>query len=78
MTIDGRFQGPARPSWPVRLGVAAVIVAVVAGGIAAALLALWLALILIPVAIVAGLVAWAALRFQLWRAGRSAGSQLRR
>ena len=78
MTPDGRFTAPRRPAWPIRIGVVAVLVAIVASGIAVALLVLWFALILIPVAIVAALVAWAALRFQLWRTARSAGSQLRR
>lgn len=84
MTLDGQFATTPRPSgprvsWPVRLGVGAVLVAVLAGVVAVALLALWFALVLIPVALVAGLVGWGALRFQLWRArrARAGGGPLR-
>ena len=42
--------------------------------LAVAALALWFALILIPVMLVAGLIAWLAFRYQLWRAGGSRGS----
>jgi hypothetical protein len=34
-----------------------------------AALALWFALILIPVVVAAGLIAWLAFRYQVWRAG---------
>jgi hypothetical protein len=37
--------------------------------LAVAALALWFALILIPVVLVAGLIAWLAFRYQVWRAG---------
>jgi high-affinity Fe2+/Pb2+ permease len=74
MTPDGQFVGPSpRPAWMVRLIAGAVLVAVAAGCIAIAALAFWVALALIPIAIVAGLVAWAGLRFQLWRARRGMG-----
>ncbi len=73
MRLDGEFVAPRRPAWPFRLGVAAVLAAVVLGGVALAALALWVAMLLIPLAIVAGLIGWAALRFQVWRAGRSFG-----
>ena len=56
-----------------RLAGIAVIVAVLAGAVAVAALALWVALALIPIALVAGVIAWAAIRFQLWRSGRSGG-----
>jgi len=42
---------------------------------AGAMLALWFALALIPIALGAGLIAWGALRFQMWRAGKSFGGQ---
>lgn len=74
MTPDGQFVGPPpRPVWMTRLIAGAVLVAVAAGCIALAALAFWLLLAAIPVAIVAGLVAWAGLRLQLWRARRGAG-----
>jgi hypothetical protein len=67
---DGRYR-PRRPPIAARVFTWAVIVAVLAAGLALAALALWFALILIPVMLVAGLIAWAALRYQLWRAGAS-------
>ncbi len=74
MRLNGEYVAAPGPVWPLKLGVAAILAAVVLGGVALAALALWVALLLIPVAIVAGLVGWAALRFQLWRAqGRGAG-----
>jgi hypothetical protein len=38
---------------------------------AVAAFALWIALILIPVVVLAGLIAWLAFRYQVWRAGAS-------
>jgi len=73
MTPDGRFRTPPRVPIATRIAAAAVVVAVIAGGLAAAAIALWLAFLLIPVVLVAGLVAYAALRFQLRR--RSFGGQ---
>jgi hypothetical protein len=72
MTPDGRFREPPRTPLATRIARTALVVAVLAGVLAALILALWFALALIPVAIGAGLVAWAAFRFQLWRARRSA------
>jgi hypothetical protein len=46
---------------------------VIAGGLALAAFALWLALFLVPVALIAGVIAWLAFRFQLWRARNSLG-----
>ena len=72
MTPDGRFRDP--PSVPLATQIArsAVLVAVVTGVFAVLILMLWFALALIPVAIGAGLVAWAAIRFQIWRMRRAA------
>jgi hypothetical protein len=69
MTPDGGMLPPerARLSWPMRIGIGAVIVALLAGLAASAAIFLWLASVLIPVAVVAALVAYAALRIQLWR-----------
>ncbi len=73
MTTQGEFVVPPAPrsSWPLRLGVGAALVAAVAGGLAVAALFLWVASVLIPVALVAGVVAYAAFRFQVWRLKRS-------
>ncbi len=65
---DGSFR-PRRPPVTSRIFAWAVVIAVVAAAMAVAALALWFALILIPVVLVAGLIAWLAFRYQIWRAG---------
>lgn len=67
---DGSIR-PRQPPLAARVFRWAVVVALFAGALALAAVALWFALILIPVAIGAGLIAWLAFRYQLWRAGRS-------
>ena len=62
-----------RPSWPMRIALAAAVLALLAGGVALALLAFWLAMILLPIAILAALIAYAIGRFELWRAERRRG-----
>jgi hypothetical protein len=74
MTPDGGFREPTISPLVARVFRLALIVAVIAGVIAAAALALWVALALIPIAIAAGVIAYAALRWQMWRAGRQRGS----
>lgn len=54
-------------SWPMRIGLSALCISVICGIVAGAALLIYLALILIPVAIVAGLIAYLALRLQIWR-----------
>lgn len=76
MLPDGSFRQPASPPILTRIFLWAVAIAVIAGGLAAAAFALWLVLILLPVALLAGAIAWLALRFQLWRA-RNNGMQQR-
>ena len=75
MTPDGQFRGPPPASLADRIFRWAILVAVIAGGLGLAALAFWFALLLIPVAIVAGLLAWAALRWRLWRAQHLFGGQ---
>ena len=71
MTAGGDFVAPqARSSWPLRLGVAAAIVAVVAGAVTIAAVLLWVASVMLPVAIVAGAIAYAAFRLQGWQRSR--------
>jgi 4-hydroxybenzoate polyprenyltransferase len=67
---DGSFR-PRQPPLAVRVFRWAVVVALLAAGLALAAFLLWFALVLIPVAIVAGLIAWLAFRYQLWRANKS-------
>jgi fatty acid desaturase len=66
---DGSYR-PRRPPIAARIFAWAVVIAVVAAALAVAAFALWIALILIPVVVVAGLIAWLAFRFQVWRASR--------
>jgi len=66
---DGSYR-PRRPPVAARIFAWAMVIAVVAAALALAAFALWFALILIPVVVVAGLIAWLAFRFQVWRAGR--------
>ena len=68
MLPNGTFRGPVRPPIITRVFFWASVVAVIAGGLAIAAFVLWLALILIPIALLAGVIAWLAFRFQLWRA----------
>ena len=69
MLLDGRFSLPQRPSLPMRI--AGLLIAMLAGALAVAALALWLVVVLIPIAVVAGVVAWTAIQFQLWRSRRA-------
>ena len=64
---DGSYRTRRAPI-AARIFAWAVVVAVVAGALALAAVALWVALILIPVVVVAGLIAWLAFRYQVWRA----------
>ena len=78
MRADGSFRLPPQPPRPpllTRIFIWAVVIAVITGGLAAAAFALWLALILVPVALLAGVIAWLAFRFQLWRARGSVSGQ---
>jgi fatty acid desaturase len=66
---DGSYR-PRRPPVAARIFAWAIVIAVVAGALAFAAFALWIALLLIPVVVVAGLIAWLAFRYQVWRAGQ--------
>jgi 4-hydroxybenzoate polyprenyltransferase len=65
---DGSFR-PRRQPVVARIFAWAVIIAVLAAALAVAAFALWIALILIPVVLVAGVIAWLAFRYQMWRVG---------
>jgi hypothetical protein len=75
MTTDGRFREPAATPLVTQIGRVAILVAVAAGLVGFLVFALWLALAMIPVVVGAGLIAWAAFRFQVWRARQSAASR---
>ncbi len=67
---DGSYR-QRRPPVAARIFAWAIVIAVVAAALAVAAFALWIALILIPVVVVAGLIAWLAFRYQVWRASVS-------
>jgi hypothetical protein len=67
MTPDGQFRDPAAPPASVAILRYAIIAAVLCGSLALAALVLWFALLLIPVAIVAGVIAYAAFKWRIWR-----------
>jgi hypothetical protein len=69
---DGSFR-PRQPPLAIRVLRWALVVALLAGGLALAAFALWFALVLIPIAVAAGLIAWLAFRYQLWRSGGPRG-----
>jgi hypothetical protein len=71
---DGTVR-PRRPPVAARVFAWALVIALLTAALAVAALALWFALLLIPLAIGAGLIAWLALRYQLWRAGRTTGNR---
>ncbi len=70
MTSQGEFRAPAfRLNWPLRVGLVALGVSFVAGVVATFAIVISLALVLIPAALAAGLVAYVAIRLQVWRGG---------
>lgn len=71
MTPGGEFRSPAPAPWSARILRYAIVVAVLAAALSIAAMVLWFALILIPVAIGAALIAYAAFRYRMWRAGSS-------
>jgi hypothetical protein len=72
MLPDGTFREKRRaPPVATRIFFWAATIAAVALALAFAAFALWIVLLLIPVAVVAALVAWVALRWQIWRARRT-------
>ena len=74
MTLEGEFRDPPVTPLATQITRVAIVIAVLAGMGAVALLALWAAFVLIPIALGAGVVAWAAIRFQQWRGrGRFGG-----
>lgn len=69
---DGRVR-PVGPALSLRLLVGAAVVAAVASALSLAALAIWVMSLLLPVAVLAGLVAWATLRWRRWRASPGGG-----
>lgn len=75
MRLDGSFPQPRGASLPMKIAGIALMIATLAGALALAALVIWLVLwavmVLVPVALVAGFVAWAAYRYQMWKRGGS-------
>ena len=69
MRADGSFIAPPRLTFAQRALRVALLLVVLAAFAAAGFLLVGLALLLIPAALVAGLLAWGMIRFQLWRTG---------
>ena len=69
MRVDGSFVEPPRLTLGQRILRVALILTGLAALVAAGFLLVGLALLLIPATLAAGVVAWAMLRYQLWRAG---------
>ena len=71
MPPQGEFRAPAfRLSWPMRIGLGALAVSFVAGAFATFALLVSLVLFAVPVALLAGVVAFLAIRLQMGRGGR--------
>ena len=68
MTLEGRFTTPPKPPFATRVMLWAIVIALIAGGLSLAAFALWIAFIILPVALAAGVIAWLAFRYQVWRA----------
>lgn len=72
MRLDGTFRTPPRAGLPLsfKLMLGGVVIALTAGAVAFAALALWVLSMALPVIIVAGVFAWAMMRFRRWQAAR--------
>jgi hypothetical protein len=73
MTRDGRFTGPAAAPIASRVLRLAIIAGVLTAVAALVALTFWVALALIPVIVGVAVLAYLAIRFQMWRLGRSGG-----
>ncbi len=77
MRIDGSFPPPRGATLPMKIAGMALAVASLAGALALAALVVWIVMwavmILVPIALLAGLVAWVAYRYQVWKARGSFG-----
>jgi hypothetical protein len=70
MTLDGEILTPPPPTLLQRVLRGIVAIALVGAVVASTVLALWFALLLVPIVLIAGVIAWAAWRWQLWRMPR--------
>ena len=77
MTPDGAFRAPPRTATPfaavpmaVKVGVIAAAVGVLGLAFTVAALALWVVSMILPVVVIAGAVAWGALKYRRWQLRR--------
>lgn len=74
MTLEGEFLPPPRPPRP-PIGAQIMLWAIVAMVLAVTVLIVavtfWFVVMILPLLLAAGLIAYLAFRYQLWRAGRS-------
>ena len=75
MTLEGEFVSPPKAPISSRIMLWAIVIAVMAGALCLAAFALWVALLILPVAFGAAVVAWAMVRYRIWRAQRAVGGQ---
>ena len=73
MRLDGSFRTPPRAGIPLsfKLMMGGLVIALTAGAIVFAALAVWVMSMVLPVLLVAGLFAWAMMRFRRWQAMRA-------
>jgi len=74
MTLEGDFVAPPPGSLPpvgARLMVWAIVATMLAISVLIVGLTLWFLVMILPLIVGAGLVAYLAFRYQLWRSGRS-------
>jgi hypothetical protein len=73
MTLEGEFVSPPPPPKPpigARIMLWAIVAMVLAVTVLIVALTFWFVVMLLPLMLAAGLIAYLAFRYQLWRSGR--------
>ena len=79
MLPDGRFREvPRRPVLPfsMKVAIGAALVALVGVTLTVAALAIWVVSLILPVVVIAGAVAWGAMRYRRWQLLRGQGPKV--
>lgn len=71
MTLSGEFVSPPRPPIGARIMVWAIAAMVIAVTLLIIAVTFWFVLMILPLVLAAGLIAYLAFRYQLWRTGRT-------
>jgi hypothetical protein len=74
MTLEGEFVAPSPPPRPpigARIMVWAIVTMVLALTVLIVALTFWFVVMLLPLVLAAGLIAYLAFRYQMWRGGNS-------